>query len=385
MYTYNKWKYLSSHGWDIEIYYTVNKDGRFFLKELEIYKDNYIPDLIWGLSYISERLQEKILDKLLANISKGDEVVVEGHLYNLTQWGELIAKKTGGINIMNCLEENLVPIGKAEVSFLEFKLKRHEILNASSVKSLHRYFGSYYKDSYEQYIHNYMRIYCSNVVTHSVKYENSSNDGIDADYKILSVGRLNKPYVLQTFAEVKTFIEEHSNKKFRILVIGESPQGKIEENIKAMFRGMINVRLVFLGYMFPVPYNLIEENDVAIASANSVLVPSNEGIPTIAIDTHDLHPIGIYGKTTNNRFSRDNEPIVSVVELLEDVLIKGLYPKSVPVLRDESAEMEEVFSRQIDFLRLSPRDGVTYPVNNMFSLKKKITGRVKYYLHRMGF
>lgn len=379
MFTYNKWKYLTSHGWDVDIFF-FNKGEHFCLKELEKYKNNCIPDLIYGISFLSSRRKKDILDRILSNVTQNDEIVVESHLYSLTLWGEMIVERMGGRSIVNCMEENIDQISLAEAEFMEFKLKRHEILNAS-VKSLHRYFGQCYKDEYEKYTHSYMRAYCSNVVTRTVKAEIEIKK---ADFNILSIGRLEKPYVLPTFAEVRKFVDLHHDKFFNIIVIGGDPKGDVEGKIRTVFNGVKNVYFLFLGYMFPVPSNLIEINNVAIASANSVLVPSNEGVPTIAIDIHDNLPIGIYGRTTNNKFSRDSEPATSIVELLDDVLIKGLYPKSNPILRNEKAEMEEVFGKQLDFLKLSSSDGTAYPVEELYSVWRVLYDRTKYYLHKLG-
>lgn len=376
MFTYNKWKYLTSHGWDVDIFYFL-KGEHFFLKELEKYKENCIPELLYGMSSFSRHAKEQILRKMLKNVSEGDEVVVESHLFCLTLWGELIVQKTGGKSIMNCMEENIPQVISTEAAFMEYKLKRHEILNAS-VKSLHRYFGKCYKEEYEDYSHSYMRAYCSNVVTRSIV----SDITIDyADYNILSIGRMEKPYVIPTFLEVKKFTRLHNSKKFNITFIGGDSKGGVKEELEEIFRTEENVNLFFLGYMYPVPSNLITMNDVAIASANSVLVPNDEGIPSIVIDIHDNLPIGIYGRTTNNKFSRDDEPVTSILELLDDVLIKQMYPKTEPVENDEKAQLEEVFGKQIDFLKLSPNDGKSYPVRALYPMSKQLIDRTTRVLH----
>lgn len=376
MFTYNKWRYLSTHGWDVNIFF-FNKTGQFMLKELEIYKHNCIPDLIFGLSYFSENEQEKILNRILSGVSSGDEVVVESHLFSLSLWGELIAAKTSGKSILNCMEENIPQISKNEFGFVEFKLKRNEILNCTK-NSLRRYFGKYFKDEYEEYIHGCMKPFCSNVVTHTV-YSDAKIP--HADFSILSIGRLEKTYVIPSFIEVRRFVVLHPDKSFNVIVIGGDPTGLAQGNITNVFNGLSNVNLVFLGYMYPIPSNLININDVAIASANSVLVPSNEGVPTIAIDIHDNLPLGIYGKTAFNLFARDGNPIIPMFDLLDDVLIKKLYPKAEPVVSDEEAELEEVFGKQVDFLKMSPNDGATYPVRVLFSVMEKMQGRIKHFLH----
>lgn len=380
MYTYNKWRYLSAHGWDVDIYF-FNQTGRFMLKDLEIYKDNCIPDLIFRLSYFSKKDQEKILNRILFGVSFSDEVVVESHLFSLSLWGELIAGKTSGKSILNCMEEDMGQISKKEAQFVEYKLKRHEILNATS-KALHRYFGCHYKEEFEQYSHSSMKAFCSNVVTHTVVSDVAI---AKADFNILSVGRLEKPYVLPSFVEVRKFVETHRGNSFNMVIIGGDPKGEVEGKIRSVFSGVNNVNIVFLGYMYPIPSNLITMNDVAIASVNSVLVPSNEGVPTIVIDINDYKPVGIYGITTKSKISRSTEPQVTIAELLDDVLIKKLYPKMEPIVSDEEAELEEVFGKQVNFLKMSPNDGVAYPVGDLYSFPLMFINRIKKLIHHLGF
>ncbi len=380
MFTYNKYRFLSSHGWDVKVFF-CNAAKTFLLHDLEQFKENHIPDLKYGISYLSSREQDKVVDRITKGITTEDDIVVESHLFNMGIWGELITARTGAKNILNFMEEKINQVDSEEAKYLEYKMKRREILNAS-VKSFHRYFGSMYRDDYEAYTHNYMRAYCSNVVTHTVL---SDIYFVKADYSILNIGRIDKPYVLPTLSEVKKFVQLHSEKVFNLIVIGGAPKKEAENNIKELFKDVTNVHLYMLGYMYPIPANLIDINDVAIATANSILVSSDEGVPTIAIDIHHNLPFGIYGRTTLNKFLRDNEPSCTVVGLLEDVLIKGKFAKFEPVIADEEIEMEQVFGKQVEFLALSPGRGVAYDVRNMYSRKKKIVNQTKRVLHKLGF
>lgn len=379
MYTYNKYRYLSTHGWDVQVFF-CNEVKQIYIKELEIFKNNCIPDLIYGISYLSYRKQESIVNRIIKGINDGDEVVIESHLYDLGIWGELIASRIKAKNILNFIEENPAQVNEKEARFLEEKLKRREILNASE-KSLRRCFGTLYKESYKEYSHNYMRAYCSNVVSHTVESSYKPNK---ADHYILSVGRLEKDYVLPTLVEVKSFTDGHKEETFNLMIIGSDPKGEVENKIRTLFEGTSNVTLDLMGYMYPIPSNLIGYNDVSIASANSVLVSSNEGVPTIVIDIHDKLPIGIFGRTTQNKFSRDNEAPCTIVGLLEDVLLKKIYPKIPPIANDEEREIEEVFGRQVDFLKLSNNDSFAYPVRDLYPIRKRIVNRTKRYLHKLG-
>ncbi len=204
----------------------------------------------------------------------------------------------------------------------------------------------------------------------------------NADYNILSLGRLEKPYVLPNLLETQKFIHQHKDKKFNLIFIGGEPKGREEEiKIRKTFQNDTNITLFFLGYMFPVPANLININDVAIATANSVLAASNEGVPTIVIDIHDNLPIGIYGKTTNTRFSRTSEPPTSLISLLEDVLIQKKFPKTAPIVSNEQEEIENAFGEQIEFLNLSSNDKSYYDVMSLIRKQDVLWPYIKYIVH----
>ena len=360
MFTANKIKYLKSVGWKAHVYY-YRKFGNIKIPELKQFENNNIPELLYGITYISKRKREEIINRICEEIKYGDEVIIESHILNLAYWGELIAKRCRGKSIINAMEENFSPMNEKEVAFIEFKMKRMEILNATP-KNLHRYLSDHYKDEYVKYTHKYMVPFCSNVVT-----EEDFNISLPKNgQNILSIGRLDKPYVMPMFEEIKRFAESNPQKTYNLLIIGGSPKGTVENKIKHLFSGINNIFLYEYGYVFPIPRNLIDKADVSIASANSVLVSYDRGIPTIAIDIHDLHPMGVFGYTTKNKFSRTNEPHQTVSELLNEILNENKYPKQTPNDYDEQAMIREVFGKQIKFLSLSPFDNIYYDVESVY-------------------
>lgn len=376
MFTANKCKYLKSKGWDVRVFYYRNF-GELKIQELAPYRGNCIPELLYGITYITQKRRSLIIEQICAGINKGDEVVVESHIINLAYWGELVAEYCGGKSILNSMEENIAPFSDAEASFVEHKLKRWEILNAVSTKTLHRYFNDRYKEEYVQYIHNYMRVFCSNVVTDDDESLSLPTEG----QSIMSIGRLDKPYILPMFEEIKKFASQNKDKKYNVLVIGGSPDGSVEHEVKNLFAGVDNVSLFMYGYVFPVPRNLINKADVGIATANSVLVTADQGIPTIAMDIHDFQPIGIFGRNTNNKFSRDNEPIIPASTWLQEVLNEGKFPKVAPTEMDVDAELERVFGKQVEFLVLSPNDHQYYDVERVYPQSAYMINQFKKLIH----
>ena len=369
MYTSNKVRYLKSKGWNVIVFYFL-KGNKILLPNLVEYEGNYIPYLQYAYYYFNRQQRTTIINKILECLQPG-EIVVESHLKALTYWAELIAEKTGAKSILNCLEENISQITKNEAKFFEYKVYRNEVLNGSP-GAYKRYFGRFYKQAYDEF-HNKMIPYCSNVVS----YDNDFNLNLsNADFNLLSIGRLDKPYIENMLLGLKNFVKSYSEFSYNLIFIGGSQNGKVELHITEMFNELKNVSVYLLGYMMPIPYNLIKNTNVAMATSNSVLVTSNLSIPTISYSIHDYQPIGIYGITTTNRLHRVNEPVIPTELLLKEILIDGKY-NDIRIKNEETKNIEDIFNPQIEFLNKSPNDHRSYDVMKIHSKFEIFIGNFK--------
>lgn len=371
MFTSNKCRYLKGNGWNVRVFY-FNKGRHIIIENLREYEDNYIPEMRYGYYYWNKRQRKKLLDRLCAGIANGDYVVVESHLMNLTYWGELMAQRIGAKSILNCMEETVRQITQKEANFIEYKVKRHEVLNGSP-RAFQRYFGKLYKTEYAQYTNDMIPL-CSNVVSEDVEFGVEIFEG--ANFNLLSIGRLDKPYIQTMLFGVKRFVEKYSHRSFNLLFVGGSPDGSIEKQIQKTFNMMPNVNVYLLGYMFPVPANLIRTADVAMASANSVLVTAGQGVMTISYDINDYQAIGIYGYTTDNRFSRQGESVISTETLLEQILIDKRYNKPVREVSDFD-QLENAFAPQLDFVLKSSYDRKAFNVSSIHSYGERCVANLK--------
>lgn len=370
MFTSNKCAYLKSKGWDVRVFY-FNKGNRILIDNLKEFAENYIPELKYGYYYYTGIQHKRVLNYICNGLSLDDEIVVESHLIGLAYWAELISKHIGAKSILNCMEEKIRQVSPSEAAFLEYKVFRHEVLNGTP-RALQRYFGEFYKPEYVCY-GNTMIPLCSNVVSESL---NEKVDIPEADYNLLSIGRLDKPYIQTMLQGVKNFVERYNQYQFNFLIIGGSPDGSVEKQIQGIFENISNVKVHLFGYLFPVPAAIIRSADVGMASANSILVTADQGIPTISYDMSDYQTIGIYGYTTNNKFKRQGEPSIPTESLLEEILIDKKYIKTLPVEVD-SDQVEKVFSSQVDFLSKSPNDHRAYDVMTIHSWSDKCIANLK--------
>lgn len=375
MYTANKVVYLRENGWDVAVYYSLPYK-KLLIEELKLYDGNYLPDMQYGIQYLPRNRKNNVLETISQWVCNCEETVVETHLVSLALWGELIAKSIKGRHVVNFLEEHPHALSVREADYFEFKLKRHEILNASIV-SLKRLFGSFYKDDYLRFEHK-SGFFCSNVVS-NVGFDSSSVK--KADFNLLSIGRLDKPYIETLVLELKKFVQENNQKTYNIHFVGGSNSGSVEKWIEHELGGIDNVNLSLYGFVYPIPSGLIDITDIAIASANSILVTSERGCPTISVDMTDFGAIGLFGYTTGNKFNRTTEPYVPLSELLEQVLINktiAVYKgKTTQIDVNSNSQMEE----NVSYIKCMDDKKEYYDEKRIYSSLERLFCQSKWFIH----
>ena len=366
MYVANKSAYYESLGWEPSVFFYT--EGPIYINYLKKFSENLILELgntIWS---ISKKRRKKVIEQITNQISENDEVVIESNLLSLAYWGELIAEKIEGKHVVFILQETIPQLTTKQAEFLDFKLNRKELLNSHS-KSLHNIFKKQFKPNYDT--HNYQLVpYCSNVIDYT--HTDIPSTIIDADYNIMSVGRLDKEYIKPMLDEIKDFAQKYKDKTFNLIFIGDDNSRTMGKYIRELYVSTQNVNLSLLGYVFPIPYNWIKIVDISIASSNSVLVTSESGIPTISIDGRDLKAIGIYEHTTMSRvFRKENEPTLDISALMEDVLIKKKFLKNLKGNNVEN-ELGQYFSPHAKLLEISSKEKLYYPVLDVYSIFSRI-------------
>ena len=360
---------LEKTGWDVFVFYS-NHNGEILIDNLKKYRDNYYPILSQNIIGVSKAKRESTISNISDTVGLADRIIIETLLVPMTYWGEMLAKKMNGQHIVDFLEEEFKSPTKGQAAFYEFKLKRWECLNASDI-ALHKWFGDKYKDEYRNY-QNEMIPICSNVVGDSSSVAKSFPP---VDFNILCVGRLRKPYILPMFNEVRDFIKGHTEQTYNIIIVGGSPDGSIEAKINELFNPFANINVFQLGYLYPIPANIIDLADVGISSSNSVFTTAERGVPTIPVDGSDFDAIGVYGHTTNNTLFRTTEPRLKISSLLDDILIKNKYPRKS--IEFNSNNVDEVLRPQIEFLSRSTNDGIYYDISKTYNYLDVLIARLK--------
>lgn len=376
MYVENKVNYFQSKGWDVYVFYYLWADN-ILLPGMAQFKDNYIPDLQYPIQYLPMLRRREII-KRIRNIVQPDNstVIIESQLTGTVYWGELLAKDFGGRNIMNLLEEQLPLLSDKENEFFAFKLERNEFLNATPNR-IKRLFAARFKEEQLMYARQ-VAIPCANVVAPDIE-DNYLFD--ECDYMILSIGRLDKPYIETMNEEVIKFGADNKDKTINMVYVGGSHNGSKEKEIPRLFEDISNINCYVLGYVFPISRSLIKKANVAIACANSVLVSSKEGIPTIVVDIDDQKAIGVYGYTTSSIFKRTTEKAESISILLKKVLVERIFDGKEP-LKNELPDADKAFEEDSKYY-LDCKEKQYFDVLAIYPAAVKIKSKAKYIIRKI--
>lgn len=371
MYTRNKLLYMQQMGWKSLVFSGLL--GKIVIDELKEFEEYIYPELASAPMVYNHKIVNNVLDKIISNIPKGEKVVIESGSAHLAYWGELLAERLRGKNMVHLLDErNDLTIPEDYLDFYWFKLNRRELsgINDTSLKLLFRR----NKKITDENNYNLPSI-CQNVI---------SEDDCDlkfpeVDFTVGCIGRLEKPYVVEVAHAYEKLIDNHLDKTFCIVFIGGSDSKQYEDRIKLIFNEKSNATVIMTGFLYPMPKKIFDKIDLFISSAGSAGVSYRQNRPTISVDSTDLKAIGVLGYTTKNSLNRKKEEPEDIFKLAEKVLFTDYlnefnYKKSLhnPTL--------EGLKPHIDFLNSSSPEFTYYPIRKMhvagIDKKKKILRKI---------
>lgn len=311
----NKMADLENNGWNVVVFYYYK--GNVLIPELKKFEGKYrIPELKNDFRTYTRREAFNAIERMALIIEDTTNVIIESDFYHFGYWGELLAKRVNGINLLFFITEDFKKLNSKEFSFLQFKQKRGEWLNHISIKK--KFIGDYHfinEPSSYLFMPSYSNV--TSVAEMPVDYDNR--------YPVItSLGRLEKPYVLQMVSEIIDFAEKN-NQIVNLFFIGGSEFEIYLQKIKKLLAQTSKVIPYFWGYMYPIPQNILKLSDVGIAVSGSVKVLASLGIPTISISVEDYQPLGVYGYTTTSCLFRTDEPVLPLSHLLKEIIIDNKY------------------------------------------------------------
>ncbi len=354
IYVRNKLRYLQKAGWTVSIISTENEGAdEIYVKELKPFGDAILPELLTNPYLYTPLRRRSILKKLESLIGQySSDSVIETNFFQVTLWGELLAEKMGVRHFIFLIQEDYRNLGQEYLRYYSYKYDRGE-LAGNTHHALAQLFEGY-RELADGKI-GCLSAFCSNVIE---ECESEFDEKIsNADFHIGSIGRINKPFVIQMVRDVTQFALQHSDKTFQLIFFGGDPDQKLYQPLYDAARPAENLEVLITGPLYPIPLHLLSKMDVFISSAGAAATSQTAGFLTIAIDAIDLKPIGLLGITTQETIHRiPGEKCISTGEWLEKILIQKQYPIRLHAPKCSEACPDSVFDAHIRYVaQASPR------------------------------
>lgn len=360
LYVSRKIDYLKSNGWIPLVFYY--REGDISIPNLKDYKDNYLPVLRYCVGNVTETKRQNVLKLIKERLGPYNQLVIESCCLALGTWGEYIASEFRGKHILYVIDEVISYPTEEMKRFLDFKIKQNLLycINPNVIQRV-------WQDRKNL---SALKLTATGATSMNVVDEESAviNSLVVGDNTILSLGRLDKPYISHLFDVISEFAGDNANLRIDLIIIGDTPNDKEKDALLAKFNGVSNLCVHPLGYVWPIPKRLFSKVKVAVGSAGSIVLCNRQGVPSIAIDGKDYEAIGLYGINTNNSLFRgSNDPQFSIKEWLQQIIIEKQYSHYIPevISTPDYSRHQEIIDTPFDYTYYPTHKSskfVTYPV-----------------------
>ncbi len=348
------------------------KKTDFFLPKLECFKNHHFYELNFYPSQINKKRISNIVLKVSNIISykPGDEVVFEATTEELLLWAELFSKHFQGKAICVNVKNEFPKHSKLFLDYLMVKKNRGELLfvNNDALASLFDNYHSF--DVSDKYVVSPLTF---NEMFHDNKDYKNELKLNKYDYVIGAIGWMDKDYYPSLCRQLCLFAKKYNNKKIVVVLIGASSKGNIEKLFSKEFNNYINLSLLLLGSISPIPSNLIRCFDVCIASFGSAVLSDKAGVKTIMMYDHNDIPLGIMGYTLTQwpyHINRTNHE-KTISEMIEMVLVNRICEKLDYHKTDYGVSETGEIQKHIDYLGKTSREKEFYDVLDINEAKGK--------------
>lgn len=342
LYYQRKKRYLEQLGWHVCIFSFV--EGTAAILDLKQFETFVVPELKYLPVFYSRSMQDGILNRLQRLIPPCSECIIESNRPLIAPWAELLAERLQAKHILFCLDEQPNSYGDDFQKFIWFKYYRKEV--TSIYRAIIRLLlGRKRGDKSVELVRLSVAPTGAVSQVENVPFDRS---GIQPDrINVLSLGRLDKPYVLPIMQEFADYAYANRDMSFNLLVVGHDEN--VELQMKHLFARVQNVNVVCFGELHPIPEKMLQCVDIAIATAGAAALCRRFSLCTISIDTTDFLPIGILGYNAKSRtFRLRREPPVPLADLLNLILRERVVQSQFKV--PESYGQEEDYSSHFDFI-----------------------------------
>ena len=264
-YIASKVKYLRDNGWDVYVFYGDMKNNKCAVPQLFEFNDNSIAGLTTPPNYLLPSIRQRVLKEIISIVGIDDysEIIVETLTSVLSLWGELVAEALSAKHICFLCDENFRQPGQVYIehlNFFDFKHQRRELAGIHD-NSLVKLFDGYKNIPPEE---RYTLVAYEGEVVQDVK--NEIVEHIErCDWNICYIGRMDKGYVDNIVNDMVQLALKYKDKNIQIIFVGNADKKK--KYINKLYKNIINVKLIFLGNLVPIPRILYSKSDVIIAGA----------------------------------------------------------------------------------------------------------------------
>lgn len=277
-YVLAKAKWLIERGWRVIVCHVQNGEVMLNHEGIQFFD---IPELRAAPRILGKKRTEEIIGNVLGHFLDSRTVYVESSAPYLGMWGEEFARVSGGKHLCYVLEET----PKAEdINFLRFKRKRHELafIKNTIAKTA---FGDC-SSSEQDYDDCLLEAYSPSPIE-DLPFEGKI---VNADYTIGCISRLEKPAVKLMLDGIVDFCSKNTATSLTVVLVGDTPYESVKKEIAEYDNKLPNLNVQSLGYLSPIPRQLIKEFDVFIGKAGAATACAGEGIPTIryTLDTDEV-------------------------------------------------------------------------------------------------
>lgn len=269
--------------------------------------------------FFVKRTLKRII-RFIGVVNDNEEIIIESHEDNFSQWGELLASRLNARHyfyLMNEFYRKPFQTYVDKMGFYSFKFDRAEILG--SLKTFSRLFDGFKTINKNDYP--------GDVVIDESPIQDVYNVIIDKiphnDWNICYIGRGNKSYVPNILLDVGDFSKKYPNHNIQLIVVGDINN---HSRITDIILSNKNLQIIELGLLHPIPKMLFKKVDVVIAGSGSARHSAEEGAVVVVADTETCKSNGLLGYDTNNSIYKDKDSVISDFAIaLERVLVDKSY------------------------------------------------------------
>lgn len=303
-----KSEHLLVQGWDVEVWsYT---GGKVVIPQLQKYEENVLPGLSHRYSTATAAMHSRVMDEICSHVD-GERVVVESYSLDMAMWGEAIAQRLSErmqtAHLWYNLVENARSPGGKEREFALFKWSQGLFRGITS-SSLHLMLPEIPDGEGGLYS---LGVGEGNI--RDVGFPSEWDVERNEDFVILSVGRLDKPYIQDMLTETAAFARrlESEGKSVRLIMVGDTRDTYRKRRLRETVAGIYGLNVEWWGEVWPMPRAIYDRADIFVGLSGAAEEAAAEGLPTVILDSNDHQVIGLLGETTHHELYRsaDESPL----------------------------------------------------------------------------